>query len=349
MNPISYRPVTVFQMAFLGCLLVFQSAAAFGQVQCEEAFSSFRIPMALQSAQKAWASRAFTSPREHRDERFQYLVHAGPNVTNDGADPVISFMSHVVRHDFNSDGFFSTSLVSERHTGTFSLSGVILQVPFEKIIAATPEDMRSTDADKLTLARGVARFAKRSLQTPDEILASASGDTGFFRSDLSWTEVLINGRAPARRQIKIAGVFTHRDSLGRPILSEARVRALQEASWQMNVPLIFLPPPQGSFVLKVRMSGNREPQNREFMTDYGPARIQFFATQNEVRAVFEAARKSGALVRLVDETGGPVAALADDSIFSGGWIDRYRKNEMRYVSLPSDSPAIEILYEMSPR
>lgn len=296
----------------------------------------------LHKAQRAWKPSLFTRPDLHRDESFRYTLHAGPNVTVNGVDPVIAFAEHIRTHDFNEDGFFCTSVVSEEHTATFSWSGVVLEVPQEKFIAAASEDMRSTHAHELPLEQGLQRFGRFGLPSPEAVLSRASGGTGFFRSDFSWTEALVFGRAPARGRIRVTAFFAHKDSLGSPIHTPRRLKALQTAAKDMSVPFILLPPPKGNFVLKVRLIGERKPVDAQFLTDYGPERIDFFAAEKSVRAVFAQAKVRGEKVRLVDETGGPVDALADETLFGGGWLERWKSS--RPVSLPTGTPAIDLRF-----
>ncbi len=332
-----------FPFLVIASVIFFQSSSALAQEGCPPLFSRMEaLSSEARSAQRAWSPANFTKASEHNDNAFKYIVHAGPNVASDGADPVISFAQRVRNSDFNNEGFFSSSIISEKHTGTFSWSGVILEMPEEKIIAATPVDMVSTGADKLSLEQGMKRFAKGTLPAPSAILNEASGGTGFFNSDLSWTEVLVYGKAPSQGRIKVSGFFAHKDSLGVPILAPARTEKLIVTAKEVGVPFVLIPPPKGNFVLKVRMIGERKPVGAQFMTDYGPQRVEFFGSESAVRSIFAQAKLQGVKVRLVDETGGPVSALADENLFKGGWLDRWKSSQP--TMLPKGTSSFDIRF-----
>jgi hypothetical protein len=274
------------------------------------------------AAQAAWDPAGFTDPAKHNPDQFKYIVHAGPNVLKGGGRPIPAFMNRIQSLDFNQMHWFSASLISDRNTSTFSMTGVVLQVPAEKILTATSDDMRSClsgAADKDLGERMKRLLEMYALKGPDQILARSKGGTGFFHFDLSWTEVLVFGSNPAPKPIRITGLFAHKDSAGKIILEPSDLKVVRETAAKMQLPLVVLPPPKDFYVLKVRAKGTREPKEWGSFTSYGPKEVAFCASEPEVKAVFDQARAHGARVTLVPCPDGIPSYDADPDYFKGVW------------------------------
>ena len=189
-------------MVSTGYLFVIQTVTVYAQNQCLSLFSSEsqHQRVALRDAQREWGPSHFSRPENFDPEHFRFIVHAGPHVIDGSGDRDVLelFLERALSYDFNAEKFFSASIVSEKQTATFNTSGFILDVPEQKIIAATSQDMRSSiespaEAQVTAIARKF--YSREGLKTPDEILQNASHTTDFYGFGLDWTEVLVNGTA----------------------------------------------------------------------------------------------------------------------------------------------------------
>jgi hypothetical protein len=312
-------------MAIVVCLSSLSSVTVCAQSLCADLFSlaASSSMEQLRVSQKAWAPSNFTRPEKFDPKHFRFIVHAGPNVIESSGDrdALEVFLERAATYDFNSEHFFSTSIVSEKQTATFSRAGFILEVPEQKIIAATSNDMRSCigNCSEGQVGPIIDRFYKRvGLKDPQEILNSASHGTDFYNFGLDWTEVLINGRAVAPRPIRISGLFTHQDSFGEIMLTQTRLKMMEAAAAKMHLPMIALPPPEGSFVIKVRMTTKK--REAGILESWGPRGIQFLQTHKETVALFEHAQAAGKNVTLVDESNGPPTIVAPPGFLKGNWL-----------------------------
>jgi hypothetical protein len=292
---------------------------------------------AWRQAQVAWDPAGFTDPAKHKDDQFKYIVHAGPNVLKGGGKPIPAFMERILTLDFNQMPWFSASLISQQHTATFSLTGVILGVPAEKVLSATPDDMRSclsgaTGEQLQARMRGLLDMY--GLKGPDQILARAKGGAGFFRFDLSWTEVLVFGTAPAPLPIRIRALFVHRDSTGRILLEDSDLKVVRETAEKMHLPLIQLPPPKDCYVLRIQAKGHREPKEWS-ITSFGPKEVAFAADEATVKRILAEAKAHSARVTLVDIPDREPSYEADPDYLGGVCWDRDGQKPIAPAQLPA--------------
>jgi hypothetical protein len=327
MSSIYFKSTKLF-ITLIVCSAFFHSVPVFGQKLCRALFDT-----PLDIAQEAWHPSKFTSVENFNPQHFRLIVHAAANITATGVEPVAAFMNTLALRDFNQAQLFSASIISELHTATFSRAGVILDVPNEKMVAATSDDMRSHVRADFTNEEAQASadnlFKREGLVSPELILEKASHDTGFFNSDFSWTEVVVAGPAKASRPIRIVGLFSHQDSVGNILLADPQAEVVQKTSKEMGLPLILLPPPKGELVLKARFRGAQ----RIGYEDWGPQEIDFFASSTEVSKIFETARKTGKNVRLVNESRGlPGTLLASPGFLEGEWIHKVYAQDGGYSS-----------------
>jgi len=320
----TFTPTSLFFLIFLRLA---SPVSVYAQDSCSQIFALADRDAARALAQQAWSTSNFTTAAHFDPRHFRLIVHAGPHVINGAGDRDVLdiFLERSATHDLNTERFFSASIVSEKQTATFNRAGLILEVPEQKIVAATSDDMRSCigdckkDADVSPLITDF--FKREGLKSPQDILNASAQGTGFYSFGLDWTEVLINGTAVSPRPIRITGLFAHQDSLGEIVLTREREKILRSAAERMKLPLIFFPPPSDRFVLKVRMT--RQNRSGPFASNgWGPQGIEFLQTRAEVEDVFRQAQGAGQNVTLVDESNGPPPINAPAGFLDGAWLTR---------------------------
>ena len=304
----------------------------------------------------AWKPEAFTDPRVHDAARFRYLVHAAPHVGNGPAEALAQeFLRRATQEGFDSKLLFSASAISEARTTTFNRYGVILDVPAEKIFAATSDDMRSHASeareDSAAEAKAASLFRRAGLPCPARILeATAAGVHLDF--DLLWNEVLIYGRAPAQGRVAVSGFFHQADSLGTPLVRADAYAAVVRAARETGLPLVAIRPPAGEFVISYLGSGG--PRARDAFINLadglpGPVAVHVQATREEAENLLAQARSMGKMLWGVDPTGSNFQIEFDEVVFSGGWRDHLAGAPISNIGFRPDEKTIRLTFEPKAR
>lgn len=188
------------------------------------------LAMTAHAAQVTCASifaiRDFTSPRNHNPNQFQYFVHSIDIPLSKGL--TVSEIHTYILNELatNPQRFLSTSLVDEKHPGTFGRIGFILEVPESSVVAAKPSDMgtslfasggRSAELINTLITYFKSKYPNTS---PAEILNTTNPQ--------SYNEVLISGK-----DLKIIGLF-------KKLVTTSEDQQLHEFAKQSDLPLIQL-------------------------------------------------------------------------------------------------------------
>lgn len=156
-----------------------------------------------------------TDPRTHDPENFRYIIHAIPDEMQQmfGVARMIDASKSNVKLEKPADpfidpegflkrSFISCSVIDQVHRGTWAGAGLILRVPKQNILKASPSDL-GTIPD--------ARYTKREPNLPNaqKILEQTPQD--------SYNEVVITGTSEEGIKIDYNGVFVIIGTNGKPI------------------------------------------------------------------------------------------------------------------------------------
>jgi hypothetical protein len=141
---------------------------------------------------KAWDPSEFTDPRKGPSGKFRYIIFANSYMGEGDFRPNSVWK---IEDRLAQTGVISTSLITNERPTPFAPAGVILKVPTENFIAASPGDMMSG-----SLRNEPERFSSTyGLPTPDNLIKETDKET--------YNEVLIWKTTPAGSKVEVVGYY----------------------------------------------------------------------------------------------------------------------------------------------
>lgn len=188
-----------------------------------------------------------SDPKEHDPENFRYIVYSTydirkiPNLRKDiPAEDLIHdiYKKGGVDRMINRD-ILSTSLIDQDHTSTFGYDGgLILDVPPENIIVASP-----TDTGSVEYPFTYKDWKERNTGKERKPIPSASdvlSETGKHMTQ--WNEIDIHPTNPyTGEQVKINGAFIATNPKTGAPLNERLASEIRDLAQKMNLPVIDIP------------------------------------------------------------------------------------------------------------
>lgn len=194
----------------------------------------------IQTNFKPWGE--VTSPREHKPDKFRYLVH-GINpiapidmairgvmlerdhpgaVSKEDGDQTINMFSQPER--LGERVSLSCSLIDQGHSGTWGEAGLIIEAPSENICITSPSDGGVWGVSKKLLEE---QASQNVILTAEELLASTTG---------SYNEVVVLANKGGKKA-HLAGFFYKTTDDGEPI-NEALAEDFMRHAKRLNLPIV---------------------------------------------------------------------------------------------------------------
>lgn len=251
---------------------------------------------------KPWGE--VTSPREHNQAKFRYLVHAiNPMATSsmgmigamvaideprtmskEDGDQTINLYSYPER--LGERVALSCSLVDQDHHGTWGRAGLIVETPQDNVLITDSTDVGAIVMSKKAL---LEQARKRHLLTADQLLQQT------YPSSYNEVVVLANNEG---RKVVLAGFFYKTAEDGTP-MDEALYKRMSMHAQRLNVPLIPITEPNPYREDKITRTEDRlsvqvggKLYNLQGSPDwrfksYSQSGYSVFASPDEMRQVFD--------------------------------------------------------------
>lgn len=145
----------------------------------------------------------------------------------------------------------STSIIDEKHRGTYTPYGFILKVPAANVAAASTKDLAIANQSSDIEGETESKHAEHGLPSPGKILG---GTTSKYKTgSLPYNEVVVRGRTGAGI-VKVTGIFVKTQSGERmkpyitgtdkkakdAYIDDALMDLLKKTAAELDVPIVYI-------------------------------------------------------------------------------------------------------------
>jgi hypothetical protein len=222
----------VFRLTLFAALALASAApnASFGGIFTKGAGAcALRVLREKLGWSHPWKDFALSNPREHQPGRpFRYLIHA---VTGREGLVGVDLLAHPER--LREVPILSSSFISEAKTMTYGNSGLIFEVPPERIYITAPRDIGT---DNELGFKSLKLYRKMwGLDSPEALLRKTPPSR--------YNEVVVLGNLPNQQHVqllKATGYFIKVDAHQKPLCSPERHKKILRYAQELNLPVVYI-------------------------------------------------------------------------------------------------------------